>query len=79
MIQNMTENQITLHIIKALKENKQKDLDAILDELQPYDMAQIYEDLPEKHRMRFLLHLKIDLLADLIQELSSEEQLDVLN
>src|SRR4051812_5145348 len=79
MIQHMTEDQITLHIIKALKENKQKDLDAILEELQPYDIAQIYEDLPEKHRTRFLLHLKIDLLADLIQELSSEEQLDVLN
>lgn len=79
MIQHMTEDQITLHIIKALKENKQKDLDAILEELQPYDIAQIYEDLPEKHRTRFLLHLKIDLLADLIQELSREEQLDVLS
>ncbi|MCQ6276933.1 magnesium transporter [Bacillus sp. V3B] len=79
MIQHMTEDQITLYIIKALKENRQKDLDAILEELQPYDIAQIYEDLPEKHRIRFLLHLKIDLLADLIQELSREEQFDVLN
>ena len=79
MIQNMTENQITLFIIKALKENKQKELDAILDELQPYDIAQIYEDLPEKHRIRFLLHLKIDLIADVMQELSKEEQFDVLN
>lgn len=79
MIQNMTENQITLYIIKLLKENKQKELDTILDELQPYDIAQIYEDLPEKHRTRFLLHLNIDLLADLMEELSTEEQLDVLN
>ena len=78
MIYNMTEDQITLQIIKALKENKQKELDAILDELHPYDIAQIYEDLPEKHRTRFLVHLKIDILADLIQELSREEQLDVL-
>ena len=54
MIQNMTEDQITLQIIKALKENKQKELDAIFDELHPYDIAQIYEDLPEKHRTRFL-------------------------
>ena len=54
MIQNMTENQITLFIIKALKENKQKELDTILDELQPYDIAQIYEDLPEKHRKIFI-------------------------
>jgi magnesium transporter len=79
MIHNMTEDQITLQIIKVLKENKQKELDTILDELHPYDIAQIYEDLPEKHRTRLLIHLKIDILADLIQELSREEQLDVLS
>ncbi len=79
MIQNLTEDQITLQIIKALKENKQKDLDAILEELHPYDIAQIYKGLPEKHRIRFLIHLKINVLADFIQELNREEQFDVLN
>lgn len=79
MIKNMTEDQITLYVIKALKENKRKEFEAIVDELQPYDIAQIYEDLPEKHRTRFLFFLNIDALADLIQELSSEEQIDVLN
>jgi len=79
LIQNMTEDQITLYFIKALKENKQKELDVILDELQPYDIAQIYIDLPEKHRTRFLLHLNIDILADLIQELDRDEQFKVLN
>lgn len=79
MIKNMTKDQITLHIIKALKENKQKELDAVLEELQPYDIAQIYADLPEKHRTRFLLHVKIDLLADLIQELDRDEQFEILN
>ena len=53
MIHNMTEDQITLQIIKALKENKQKELDAILDELHPYDIAQIYEDLPESTERDF--------------------------
>lgn len=79
MINNMTEDQITLYVIKALKENKRKEFEAIVDELQPYDIAQIYEDLPEKHRTRFLFFLNIDSLADLIQELNSEEQIDVLN
>lgn len=79
MIKNMTEDQITLYVIKALKENRRKEFEAIVDELQPYDIAQIYEDLPEKHRTRFLFFLNIDALADLIQELSSEEQIDVLN
>lgn len=75
----MTENQITLHIIKTLKENKKKDFENILDELQPYDIAQIYEDLPDKHKTRFLLFMNFDRLADLIQELTKEDQLDVLN
>lgn len=79
MIKNMTEDQITLYIIKALKENRHKEFEAILDELQPYDIAQIYTELPEKHKKRFLLYLDIDSLADLIQELSSDDQLDVLN
>ncbi|KAB2329926.1 magnesium transporter [Cytobacillus depressus] len=79
MIQNMTENQITLHIIKTLKENKKKEFETILDELQPYDIAQIYEDLPEKHKTRFLIFMNVDRLADLIQELSKEDQLEVLN
>ncbi|MEK3988271.1 MULTISPECIES: magnesium transporter [Robertmurraya] len=79
MITNMPDNQITLYIIKALKESKRKEFDAILDELQPYDVARIYGELPEKHKKRFLLYLNIDMLADLIEELSKTEQLDVLN
>lgn len=75
----MTENQISLHIIKTLKENKKKEFETILDELHPYDIAQIYENLPEKHKTRFLLFMNIDILADLIQELSKDAQLDVLN
>lgn len=79
MIKNMTEDQITLYIIKALKENRHKEFAAMIDELQPYDIAKIYEELPLKHKRRFLLYLNIDSLADLMQELSKEDQLDVLN
>lgn len=79
MIKNMTEDEINLQIIKTLKENKKREFEAIVDELQPYDIAQIYEDLPEKHRTRFLIFLNIDLLADLIQELSKEKQIEILN
>ncbi len=79
VITNMPDNQITLYIIKALKESKRREFDTILDELQPYDIARIYGELPEKHKKRFLLYLNIDMLADLIEELSKTEQLDVLN
>lgn len=79
MIQNMTENQITLQIIRTLKENKKAEFEAIVDELQPYDVAQLYESLPDKHRARFLLFLNTDLLAHLLEELDKEEQVEVLN
>lgn len=79
MIKDMTQDEIALQIIKTLKENKKKEFIAILEELQPYDTAKIYEDLPEKHKVRFLLFLNFDVLADLMQELDKEEQLEVLN
>lgn len=79
MIQHMTEDQITLYIIKTLKENKRKEFQSIIEELQPYDIAKIYADLPEKHRTRYLLYLDTDTIADFIQELHHDEQIDVLN
>jgi magnesium transporter len=79
MIKDMTQDEITLHIIKTLKENKKIDFLAILEELQPYDVAKIYEDLPEKHKVRFLLFLATDRLADLMEELEKAEQLEVLS
>ncbi|WP_251555311.1 magnesium transporter [Neobacillus muris] len=79
MIKNMTEDEISLSIIKSLKENKQSDFEKILEELQPYDVAKIYISLPEKHKSRFLLFLHFDVLADLMQELEKSEQIDVLN
>ncbi len=79
LIHNMTENQITLLVIKSLKENKKKEFERILDELQPYDIAQVYDALPEKHKKRFLLFMNTDRLADLLEELNKEKQLEVLN
>ena len=79
MIKDMTQDELSLYIIKTLKENKKTEFENILDELQPYDVAKIYEDLPEKHKTRFLLYLKFDVLADLMEELDKEDQLGLLN
>lgn len=78
VIQNLTEDQMTLLVIKALKEGKKTDFQKLLEELHPYDMATIYKNLPEKHKLRFLLQLNIPVLTDMIQELGHEEQLEVL-
>ncbi|MGG3471032.1 magnesium transporter [Neobacillus pocheonensis] len=79
MIKDMSQDELSLSIIKTLKDNKKEEFEVILEELQPYDIAKIYEDLPEKHKGRFLLFLNFDVLADLMEELETPEQLDLLN
>ena len=53
----MPADQITLQIIKSLKEGKKKEFHGIVEELQPYDIARVFEELPEKHHTRFLVLL----------------------
>lgn len=78
MTLTMTENEIALAIIQALKEGKKNSLQDIIEELQPYDWAQQYQQLPKKHRNKFILYLSIEQLTSFIQELDKEEQLDIL-
>ncbi|MFD2655007.1 magnesium transporter [Gracilibacillus thailandensis] len=75
---NMTENEISLAIIQAVKDGKKAVFQELIDELQPYDMARQYHNLPVKHRNKFLLYLSIEQLTDLLQELDKEEQLEVI-
>lgn len=74
----LREDEITLALIKSLKEGKVNEFQDILDELQPYDMAIQYRHLPDKHRNKFLLFLTIRQLTDLMQELPKNEQIDIL-
>lgn len=74
----MNENEITLAIIQTLKEGKKKEFQNIMEELQPYDMAQQYQHLPSKHRSKFLLLSSIEQLTGLIQELEKDNQIDLL-
>ncbi|WP_113927670.1 magnesium transporter [Bacillus sp. P14.5] len=78
MLKTLPQDQLTLLTIKALKDGRKNDLQQIIEELQPYDMASIYTSLPEKHQTRFLLQLTIPVLADMIQELTPDEQFAAL-
>lgn len=78
MTKKVAEDQITLKVIKSLKEGKKQDFQQILEELQPYDISLIYTNLPEKHHTRFLLFMNPNQIAELIQELDKEYQLEVL-
>ncbi|MFC7371706.1 magnesium transporter [Fictibacillus iocasae] len=79
MFKEMTENQILLYVIKSLKELKKKEFQQLMDELQPYDIGNVYRNLPEKHRHKFLMYLTTQQIASLIQELESELQIDIIH
>ncbi|MCM3054914.1 magnesium transporter [Caldifermentibacillus hisashii] len=76
----MTNEQLLVTVVKLLRENKRNELMLIIDELQPYDIANLYKELPHKLKTRFLFHLDNHLLADVIQEVEdSDLQLEILN
>ncbi|MCU9602302.1 magnesium transporter [Pallidibacillus thermolactis] len=76
----LTEEQLLFNIVKCLRENRKKELFTIIEELQPYDIANVYEDIPQKFKSRFLLYLNNHLLADVIQEVEDTNlQYDILN
>lgn len=79
MVELMTENEIALAIIQALKEGKRPDFQNIVDELQPYDVAQQYKLLPSKHHNKFLLYLTVEQMTEMIQELDQTTRLQVLH
>lgn len=75
----MSAEQILLLVIKCLKEHKHKEFQHIIEELQPYDIATLYEELPAKHKHKFLTYLSNMQIAWLIQELEKEAQIEVLH
>ncbi|MFC7784131.1 MULTISPECIES: magnesium transporter [unclassified Rossellomorea] len=78
MTLSMTENEITLAIIQSLKDGKKNAFLEIIEELQPYDIAQQYSNVPSKHQNKFLLFLTLEQLTEFIQEIDKENQLVVL-
>ncbi|MBM7096802.1 MULTISPECIES: magnesium transporter [Alteribacter] len=75
----MDPTRLTVLTIKYLKEGKRSALQTILEELHPFDFAELYRALPEKHHYKFLTYLNPDQLADLIGELEPESQMEMLH
>ena len=47
MIQYITYDELILRIIILLRDGKRKEFKNIMEELQPYDMAYLFKELPE--------------------------------
>ncbi|GAB3793384.1 magnesium transporter [Virgibacillus kimchii] len=75
----MTEDEITVAIIQSLKELDTSRFQEIMEQLQPYDMAQQYVRIPAKHRNKFILFLSMEEMKRLIGELKEEDQLEFLH
>ncbi|UCZ53673.1 magnesium transporter [Bacillus shivajii] len=74
----MNTNQLTVLIIKYLREAKRDAFQLLLEELHPYDIAKLYRELPDKHHFKFLTFLTSKQIADLMMELEPEMQKEVL-
>jgi len=74
MNQILTEEKLLDTIVQWLKENNRKELIPLLDELQPYDIANVYVKLPVKLKPRFLHFLSNPVLADCLQEMENPHQ-----
>ncbi|MTH54321.1 magnesium transporter [Bacillus mangrovi] len=79
MIENITYDELLLKIILLLRDGKRKDFRELIEELQPYDMASIFKEMPEKHYARFLSFMTVDDITALIQELERPYQLALFN
>ena len=73
-----TESRLLHKVIQAIKEDNKQVFETTIEELQPYDLAQLYVNFPVSDRNKYLSYLSLDQLAELIQALTNKDQLEVL-
>lgn len=71
--------ELTDIVNTVLSENDRHEIRALLDELQPFDLGQIFFQLPEDRRGPFLSQLKNEEIAELLKDLEHHEQALVLD
>ncbi|MFS0575683.1 magnesium transporter [Sporosarcina sp. 179-K 3D1 HS] len=74
----MDEVEVARALIQVLKEGKKDTFHDIIKELDSYEIARQYKDLPQKRRPLFLEFLTIEELTTLLKYLNQDEQLSVL-
>lgn len=78
MINNATLDELTLLVIKLLKDEKQAEFSNITSELQPYDLAIIYQSLPNKYHARCLLFMSEKQIIGMFARFTTAEKLEVV-
>lgn len=75
----MTIEQLLSMLVRCLKDNKRAEFQTMIDELQPYDVAECYLALPASQRQRFLLFSTPGQIAIMLQELERKEQWQIVH
>lgn len=68
----MDHKEVEQQLITGFKD--QHEVRALLDELQPYDKAKVYSNLPDEYKHLFLMELRSEEIAEILQELDESEQ-----
>ncbi|MEK4028277.1 MULTISPECIES: magnesium transporter [Bacillaceae] len=68
----------TLFVIEKLKAEKYQEINDMFTSKKPYDLAAIFQNLPEKHRASMLEHLNEASIASMIQKFNQLKQLELL-
>ncbi|WP_165820854.1 magnesium transporter [Pueribacillus theae] len=68
-----------LFIIEKLKEEKYDEINDLLKGKRPYDMAEVFQKIPERHRAAMLHHLEPAALASMMQKLKHIHQFELLS
>ncbi len=71
--------EVTLSVIEKVKNEKFEEINELFADKYPYDMALIFQNIPERHRASMLHHLEVSTLASLILKLNPTHQLEVLS
>ncbi len=79
MLHETSETRIRNNLFKCITGKNRQAFREILEELQPYDVAEAYQNTPENLRNEFISYLDLKETAILIQELEIPLQLDILN
>ena len=75
----LNETEITIALIKILKDGNKDIFHKVINELRPYDVARQFTVLPVKHRPLFLNYLTVDELTELLRHLHQDQQIEVMN
>lgn len=77
-LRQTAEQQWKWLLLDALAKEKREQAQQVIEEVYPYDIAQVYEELGEDDQARLLDYLDHERLADVLEELEGEQRLAVL-